>query len=114
MQVATPSLLVDKPEGDLGFEVPEPLHLLNTMKNAHQYSLSYTDDLDSEKISFIKNTLEVLTELADMVQIGEGVGVNMFNLQPVKEEILLEDSERILREIHEMGLILTVSRTRAL
>lgn len=106
-----PSLLVDKPEGDLGFEVTEPLHLLNTMKKAHQYSLSYPDDLDSEKISFIKNTLEVLTELADMVQIGEGVGVNTFNLQPIREDILLEDSERILGEIHEMGLILIVSRS---
>jgi transcriptional regulator with XRE-family HTH domain len=106
-----PNILLERPEGQIGFEITEPQHLLNSMKGVHQYGTSYPDDLDSETEAFIKATAEGLQDLGDVMAMSEGVMSDQVGVEPVDPEHLLEYGQSLLDSIHEQGLILIASRS---
>lgn len=105
-----PNVLVDKPEGQVGFEITEAEHLVNSLKNVHQYGVSFPDDLDSETVAFIKATAEGLQDLGDVMAMSDGVFSNEANLEPVKPEHLIEHAEALLESIRDEGLMLIAAR----
>lgn len=106
-----PNILVEHSEGQIGIHISEAKHLLNAMRNVHQYGISMPDELADEKVVFIKSTGENLTELCDLVQMQEGVFAELTEgLEPITDDSLLEDLQAVLDGLPNEGLMLIVSR----
>lgn len=105
-----PNALVDKPEGQMGFEISEAQHLLNSMKGVHQYGTTYPEDIDAETEAFIKGTAEDLQDLGDLMAMQDGVFSQEMKLEPINSEHLLEHAEALLENIHNEGLMLIAAR----
>lgn len=105
-----PNVLVEKPEGQVGFEITEAQHLLNSLKNVHQYGTSYPDEIDSELEALIKDLAEELQELGELMQMQDGVIADVIRLEPIKKEHLLQHAQYLIDKIHDESLMLIVSR----
>ncbi|MYN15126.1 helix-turn-helix domain-containing protein [Pusillimonas sp. TS35] len=106
-----PNLLVERPEGEIGVHISEAKHLLNAMRNVHQYGISMPDELSVDRKAYVKGVGEHLTELCDLVQMQDGVFSELTEgLEPINEGSLLAEMQDVLDELPNEGLMLIVSR----